>query len=141
MRLARREQPVPDGTSVPRVTFTSKASSPEKLIRASRTGTPPRSVSCQVMKPNAAAEASISGKTAVITSRERGPATGNVAQWSVTEVRCTRRSGHSVCSHSSIQSGTVAAPPVVVETRKRSSASRITVPSSSTIPSARHSSP
>jgi hypothetical protein len=36
------------------------------------------------------------------------------AHWSVTDVQWTRRSVHSVCSHSSSQSRTAAAPPVVV---------------------------
>jgi hypothetical protein len=59
----------------------------------------------------------------------------------VTEVQYTLRDGHSVCSHSSIQSRTAAALPVVVVSRNRSSARRITVPSSKTIPSGRHITP
>ena len=93
------------------------------------------------MNGNASLETSTSGKTAPMTSRERGPTTGNVAHCSVTDVQCTRSCGHSVCSHSSIQSRIFAAPPVVVRTRKRSSARRSTVPSSITIPSTPHMTP
>ena len=64
-----------------------------------------------------------------------------MAHCSVTEVHQTRSSGHSVCSHSSIQSSTAAALPVVVVTRNRSAASRATVPSSNTMPSRRHITP
>jgi hypothetical protein len=53
----------------------------------------------------------------------------------VTLVQYTRSSGHSVWSHSSNRSRTIAALPVVVVTRKRFSASRIETPSSTTIPS------
>ena len=93
--------------------MTSKASSPEKLTRATRTRTSADRVSCQVMNGNASLAVS-SPVTAATTSRDRGPTTGNVAHCSVTEVTCTRRCGHSVCSQSSIQSRTPAAPPVVV---------------------------
>ncbi len=93
------------------------------------------------MKGNAALATSTAGKSAPMTSRERGPTTGKVAHCSVTEVQRTRSSGHSVWSHSSIQSSTFAAPPVVVMTRKRSSARRSTVPSSMTMPSMPHMTP
>jgi hypothetical protein len=53
-------------------------------------------------------------------------------------VRKTRSSGHSVWRHSSSQASTAAAFPVVVVQTKRSSATRMTTPSSNTIPSARH---
>ena len=46
-----------------------------------------------------------------------GPTTATVAHCSVTDVSHTRSSGHSVCSHSSIHSSTVAALPVVVVVR------------------------
>src|SRR5439155_503087 len=72
------------------------------------------------------------------TSRARGPTTATSAQWSVTDVRWTRSSGHSVCSHSSIQSRTAAAPPVVVVASQRSSPRCMTTPSSKTMPSALH---
>ena len=71
-------------------------------------------VSRQVMNANASLDTSRSGVTAATTSRERGPTTGKVTQCSVTEVTRTRSCGHSVCSHSSIQSRIAAAPPVVV---------------------------
>ena len=93
------------------------------------------------MNGKASLETSRSPNTAPITSRDRGPTTGNVAQWSVTEASDTCSCGHSVCSHSSIQSRIFAAPPVVVYTRNRSSASRSTVPSSITIPSTPHITP
>ena len=64
-----------------------------------------------------------------------------VAHCSVTEVRWTRSSGHSVWTHSSIQSRILAAFPVVVVSRKCSSAMRITVPSSITMPSTPHITP
>ena len=89
------------------------------------------------MKPKPSRLTSRSGASAARTSRERGPATATVAHCSVTEVQRTRSSGHSVWSHSSNQSSTFAALPVVVVTRKRSSESRIVTPSSNTIPSAR----
>ena len=73
--------------------------------------------------------------------RESGPTTATVAHCSVTEVSQTRRSGHSVCSHSSIHASTGAALPVVVVQTKRSSPTRMTTPSSSTIPSALHMTP
>src|SRR3712207_7442078 len=76
------------------------------------------------MKGKASFETSTCGKTAPMRSRERGPTTGKVHQFSVTEVQWTRSSGHSVWAHSSIQSRIFAAPPVVVRTRKRSSARR-----------------
>ncbi len=93
------------------------------------------------MNGNVAWETSTSPNTAPMTSRERGPTTGKVAHCSVTDVQCTRSWGHSVCSNSSIQSRIRAAPPVVVNTRKRSSASGSTVPSSITIPSTPHMTP
>ena len=61
-------------------------------MRATRIGTPPSEVSRQVMNGNAACETSTSGKTAPMTSRERGPTTGNVTHCSVTDVQCTRSS-------------------------------------------------
>ena len=69
------------------------------------------------------------------TSRAFGPATATSAHCSVTLVQYTRSSGHSVWSHSSKRSRTIAAFPVVVVTKKRSSARRIATPSSATIPS------
>src|SRR6266849_5549861 len=70
------------------------------------------------MKGKLCASMASFGKSAATTSRERGPTTATSAQWSVTDVSRTRRSGHSVCSHSSIQSSTAAAPPVVVVSRE-----------------------
>ena len=89
--------------------------------------------SLSTARPGASAAQHVAG------ARARRAAT--VAHCSVTEVQCTRSSGHSVCSHSSIQSSTAAALPVVVVTRKRSSARRMTVPSSKTMPSGRHITP
>ena len=57
------------------------------------------------------------GASVASRSRERGPTTATVAHCSVTDVQCTRSSGHSVCSHSSSQSSTAAALPVVVVIR------------------------
>ena len=122
-------------------TLTSNASSPEKLTRHTRAGMPAASVSRIAMNGKPSRLTSRPGASAPTTSRERGPTIATVAHCSVTEVSRTRSSGHSVCSHSSSQSSTAAALPVVVVARKRSSASRIDTPSSSTIPSAPHSSP
>lgn len=93
------------------------------------------------MNSNASFDTSSVGATAARTSRDRGPTNGIVAQCSVTEVQCTSRCGHSVCSHSSIQSRIFAALPVVVVMRYRSSPTRITVPSSITMPSTPHITP
>jgi hypothetical protein len=130
-------------TSRPRrpSTLISYASSPEKEIRQTRAGMPATSASRMSMKRNASLETSRPGASAPITSRERGPTTATVAHCSVTDVQCTRSSGHSVCSHSSNHSITAAALPVVVVTRKRSSASRMWTPSSNTIPSGLQSTP
>ena len=68
------------------------------------------------MNGNASLLTSRSEKTAPTTSRDFGPTTGKVCHCSVTEVSRTFRWGHSVCSHSSIQSRILAAPPVVVNT-------------------------
>src|SRR6202022_3485937 len=76
---------------------------------------PAVSPSRTAMNGKLCASMAIFGKSAATTSRERGPTTATSAQWSVTDVRRTRRSGHSVCSHSSIQSRTAAAPPAAVE--------------------------
>ncbi|GDY59959.1 hypothetical protein SVIO_105820 [Streptomyces violaceusniger] len=73
-----------------------------------------RVVSRKAMKGNASFETSTSGARWATTSRDRGPTTAIVAHCSVTEVQWTSSSGHSVCSHSSSQSRTAAAPPVVV---------------------------
>jgi hypothetical protein len=93
------------------------------------------------MNGNAVASSERPGASACSTSRERGPTTAIVAHCSVTDVAWTRSSGHSVWSHSSSQSRTAAALPVVVVMRYRSSASRLVTPSSKTMPSARHMSP
>ena len=69
------------------------------------------------MNGNASRERSTSVPVAETTSRARGPLIATTAHCSVTLVQYTRRSGHSVCSHSSNRSSTVAAPPVVVVTR------------------------
>ena len=106
-----------------------------KLTRAMRAGMPATVPSRTVMNGKASASSGTSVSSAPISSRARGPFTATVAHCSVTLVQYTRRSGHSVCSHSSNRSSTVAAPPVVVVTKKRSSASRITTPSSNTMPS------
>ena len=70
------------------------------------------------MKGNAATERSTSSHIFSMTRRARGPLIDTVAQWSVTDVRYTFMSGHSVCSHRSSQAMTVAAPDVVVCIRK-----------------------
>ncbi|MNP70872.1 hypothetical protein D3C76_1671660 [compost metagenome] len=61
-----------------------------------------------------------------------------VAQWSVTEVKYTFRSGHSVCRYSSIHCSTRAAPPVVVVMMKWLSPTQAVTPSSKTMPSSLH---
>jgi hypothetical protein len=71
-------------------------------------------VSRKAMKGNASADRSTSGASWATTWRDRGPTTAIVDHCSVTEVQWTSSSGHSVCSHSSSQSRTPAAPPVVV---------------------------
>ena len=48
----------------------------------------------------------IVGQPRRAASRESGPTTATVAHCSVTDVSQTRSSGHSVCSHSSIQAST-----------------------------------
>ena len=93
------------------------------------------------MNGNASADRSMSVPSAARTSRARGPFMAIVAHCSVTLVQYTRRSGHSVWSHSSKWSSTFAAPPVVVVTKKRSSSRRITTPSSNAIPSTPHIKP
>ncbi len=95
----------------------------------------------QVMNGKASRDTSRPGQTAATTSLDRGPTTATVAHCSVTLVARTRSSGHSVWSHSSSQSRTAAALPVVVVMWNRSSARRDVTPSSNTIPSARHISP
>ena len=96
-------------------TLTSKASSPENEIRQIRAGTPfARVVSRKPMNSKASFDTSRSGAIFAMTSRDRGPATATVDHCSVTEVKTTSRSGHSVWCHSSSHSRTAAAPPVVV---------------------------
>ena len=102
---------------------------------------PSRLVSRHAMNGNASLPRSTSLNTAPTTSRDFGPTTGKVCHCSVTDVNRTRRCGHSVCSHSSIQSRILAAPPVVVNAMNRSSANRMTVPSSMTMPSTPHITP
>ncbi len=119
-------------------TFSSYASSPLKLTRAIRVGMPATVPSRNVMNGNASADRSTSVPSAASTSRARGPFIAIVDHCSVTLVQYTRRSGHSVCSHSSKCSSTFAAPPVVVVTKNRSSSRRITTPSSNAMPSTPH---
>ena len=69
------------------------------------------------MKRKSSRPTARSGAAAASSSRLRGPTTATVAHCSVTDVSQTRSSGHSVCSHSSIHSSTVAALPVVVVVR------------------------
>ena len=69
------------------------------------------------MNGNASLETSRSGASSATTSRDLGPTTAMVEYCSVTEVKTTSSSGHSVCDHSSSQSSTFAAPPVVVVMR------------------------
>jgi len=77
--------------------------------------------------------------TSILISPSRrlalGPAIETVAYCSVTLVRRTSSSGHSVCSHSSRWPRTEAALPVVVVIRKCCSPSRVVTPSSMTMPS------
>ena len=54
------------------------------------------------------------GATFAITARDFGPTTAIVVHCSVTDVKTTSKPGHSVWCHSSNQSSTLAAPPVVV---------------------------
>ena len=68
-------------------TFTSYASSPEKLIRLTRASTPATEASRQVMKGKPSRSTASPGAMAPSSSRERGPTNATVAQWSVTEVR------------------------------------------------------
>ena len=93
------------------------------------------------MKPKPSFETSRPGATFAMTSRERGPATVIVDHCSVTEVKTTSSSGHSVCDHSSSQSSTFAAPEEVVVMKKASSASRRVTPSSKIMPSGVHMTP
>ena len=123
------------------LTLISKASSPEKLIRQTRAASPATTASRQVMNGNASFSTARSGATRDRTSRDRGPTRATVAHCSVTLVSRTARWGHSVCSHSSIQSRTVAALPVVVVSTNRSADKRMTVPSSIAIPSTPHITP
>src|SRR3712207_7474168 len=73
------------------------------------------------MNGKASFATSTPGKTAPMTSRDRGPTTGKVTHCSVTDVQWTRRSGHSVWTHSSIQSRIFAAPSVVVRSEEHTS--------------------
>ena len=118
-------------------TFTSNASSPEKLTRTTRAGMPATSPSAIAMNGRLSLSSGIAVSRAS-RSRESGPATATVAHCSVTDVSQTRRSGHSVCRYSSMWSSTRAALPVVVVVRKRCSPTRMTTPSSKTIPSGLH---
>jgi hypothetical protein len=68
-------------------TLTSYASSPEKLIRITRAGTPAAVPSRAAMKGNASGEKSIPSHTDSTTLPLSGPTTAAVAQWSVTDVR------------------------------------------------------
>ncbi len=119
-------------------TLTSNASSPEKLTRQTRAGMPATSPSAIAMNGKLSVSSGSLPSAPASTSRESGPATATVAHCSVTDVSQTRRSGHSVWSHSSMWSSTPAALPVVVVQRYRSSPTRITTPSSKTMPSALH---
>ena len=64
-----------------------KPSSPLKLIRNTRAGTPAASPSRQVMNGNASAERSISSQSFSSSLRLYGPASEIAAHWSVVEVR------------------------------------------------------
>ena len=68
-------------------TLISYASSPEKLIRITRAGTPAAVPSRAAMKGNASGEKSIPSHTDSTTLQLSGPTTAAVAQWSVTDVR------------------------------------------------------
>ena len=87
-------------------------------MRKIRAGTPATVPLRTDMKGNAPSDRSTSSQTFCSTRRARGPLIDTVAQWSVTDVRYTFMSGHSVCSHRSSQVMTVAAPDVVVCIRK-----------------------
>ena len=67
-------------------------------MRMIRTGAPATVASLQPMNGSAASERSAPSQAAASRSRERGPATAAPAHWSVTDVRCTSRSGHTVCA-------------------------------------------
>src|SRR3954447_5057762 len=83
-------------------TLISKASSPEKEIRATLAGMPEASVvSRKAMNGKASLETSRPGTSLATTARDFGPTTAMVDHCSVTEVKTTSSSGHSVCSHSS----------------------------------------
>jgi hypothetical protein len=70
-------------------------------MRNTRPGAPAMTASRQVMNGNASFDTSRSGTRGPTTSRARGPTTATVTHCSVTLVAWTRRSGHSVWSHSS----------------------------------------
>ncbi|MOA01690.1 hypothetical protein D3C78_1211110 [compost metagenome] len=71
-------------------------SSPVNEMRNTRAGTPATRPSFQLMNGNASLSRSIS-VTSLSSLRLFGPDRVRVAQWSVTEVKYTFRSGHSVC--------------------------------------------
>ena len=73
------------------LTLTSKASSPEKLIRQTRARSPATAPSRQVMNGNASLSTASSGATRASTSRERGPTRATVAHCSVTDVQSHRQ--------------------------------------------------
>ncbi|MND97720.1 hypothetical protein D3C80_900460 [compost metagenome] len=76
--------------------------------------------------------------TSLSSLRLFGPDRVMVAQWSVTEVKYTFMSGHSVWWYSSSHCSTRAAPPVVVVMTKWLSARQAVTPSSKTMPSSLH---
>ena len=79
--------------------------------------------------------------TSASSLRAFGPVIVIATQLSVVELKYTSSSGHSVWCHSSIQSSTPAAPPVVVVMWKWFSARQAVTPSSITMPSSLHMRP
>ena len=113
-----------------RATLTSKPSSPVKLTRASRVGTPQMQPSRTLRCGNAAAERSTPSTSGARMSRAFGPLIAIVANCSVIEVELDlqiRPFGLQIVLH---HREDVRGARVVVVMWKRSSASRMTTPSS-----------
>ena len=93
----------------------SKPSSPEKVIRKTRTGAPAMVVSRAPMKGSSrACSRPPSSTAATSTSRLRGPARAIPAHWSVTSTMLTSSSGHTVWAWNSMWRKTSRCSPVVV---------------------------
>ena len=119
-------------------TWISQPVSPTKPMRSSRASTPATTAWRQAMYGNASRDKSQSVRV-VSTRRACGPARLSAASPPVTFVTCTSRPVPAV--HHASHCSTASTLPEVVVRKKRSSASRETVPSSMMIPASSHITP